>query len=130
VEADPELSPHDLRERERAARAGRDISVSVGVTHFFSLADAPGDRPKGAEDALRVAGIDDLFVDEELSGDRYWHIAAFTVLLLEPRAIRSAERQMAQLATDNGCVYDGWHVTLTAGEGPPNEPQVSEGGTP
>jgi hypothetical protein len=55
VAADLELFPHDVRGRERAVRAGRDISLPVGVIHFFSLADAPSERPDGAEEALRAA---------------------------------------------------------------------------
>ncbi|WP_258942158.1 ribonuclease E inhibitor RraB [Actinomadura luteofluorescens] len=124
MDTDPDFLPHDLRERERAAAAGRNVSGPVGVTHFFTLSTPPGRRPVGLEEALTATGVKDLVVDEEVTNDGHWHIAAYTALLLEPHALRGAELQMAQIAAEENCVYDGWHVTLTVGEGPAGEPQA------
>jgi hypothetical protein len=61
-------------------------------------------------------GVADVVVDEEISGDGYWHVAAFTTLRLTPEAIRESMRQMMLLAVATGIRYNGWQVTLTAGE--------------
>jgi hypothetical protein len=110
-----EFSPGERLQYARAVAAGRDISAPVGVTHFFSLG-SPGSRPDATEDALSAMGVADVVVDEEISGDGYWHVAAFTTLRLTPEAIRESMRQMMLLAVATGIRYNGWQVTLTAGE--------------
>ena len=57
-------------------------------------------------------GITDVVVDEEISGDGWWHVAAFPVLRLTPEAIVGAKRLMMRLAAATGIRYHGWHVTL------------------
>lgn len=66
--------------------------------------------------ALNGMEIADVVVDEELTGDGYWHVAAFTTCLLTAPEAGGAERRMKQIAQDAGAEYDGWRVTLTAGE--------------
>ncbi|GLY88172.1 ribonuclease E inhibitor RraB [Actinoallomurus iriomotensis] len=102
-------------QRDRAMMAGRDMSSPVGVTHFFSV-NAPGARPVVAEAALVDLGVRDIVADEELTGDGHWHLAAFDSLLLSPETILRREEQMHHLAWATDVRYDGWKVTLTAGE--------------
>jgi hypothetical protein len=101
------------RERVRAEQAGRDLSVPVSVTHFFS---SPGRHPQAVVQALNGLEITDVVVDEEVAGDGYWHVAAFTTCLLTVSEAGNAERQMEQIAQDASAEHDGWKVTLTAGE--------------
>jgi hypothetical protein len=95
--------------------AGRDVSSPVGVTHFFSLS-SPGAWPVATEAALADLGVRDVIADEELTGDGYWHLAAFDFLLLAPGTVHRREEQMHHLARVTDVRYDGWKVTLTVGE--------------
>lgn len=87
--------------------------MAVSVTHFFS---SPGRHPEAVVRALNGLEITDVVVDEEVTGDGYWHVAAFTTCLLTVPEAGGVERRMEQIAEDAGAEYDGWRVTLTAGE--------------
>jgi hypothetical protein len=104
---------HLSRERARAEQTGRDLSAPVAVTHFFS---SPGCRPEAVVRALSVLGITDVTVDEEVTGDGYWHVAAFATCLLAVSEASRIEHRMEQIAQEANATYDGWQVTLTAGE--------------
>ena len=104
---------HLSEQRARAERVGRDVSVPVEVTHSFS---SPGLHPAAIVSALRDSGIVDVVVDEELTGDGFWHVAAFTALRLTAPDVDRAENLMARIARDTSARYDGWTTTLTAGE--------------
>ncbi|MDX8031817.1 ribonuclease E inhibitor RraB [Lentzea sp. BCCO 10_0856] len=66
--------------------------------------------------ALRELAITDVVVDEEATGDGYWHVAAFGTLSLVAAEVSRAERQMERIAQDSDARYDGWKVTRTVGE--------------
>jgi hypothetical protein len=106
-----ELSPGERLQYDRAVVAGRDISAPVEVTYFLGL-DSPGARPDATEEALSAMGITDVVVDEEISGDGWWHVAAFPMLQLTPDEIVGAKRLMMRLAVATGIRYHGWQVTL------------------
>ncbi|HEX6527625.1 MAG TPA: ribonuclease E inhibitor RraB [Streptosporangiaceae bacterium] len=110
-----EFSSGERLQYDRAVAAGRDISAPVRVTYFFGLG-SPGSRPGAAEEALSAMGVAEVVVDEEISGDGRWHVAAVTTLRLTPEAIREAKRQMMRLAVATGIRYHGWKVTLNAAE--------------
>ena len=110
-----EFSPGERLQYDRAVAAGRDTSAPVRVTYFFGL-ESPGSRPDATEEALLAMGVAEVVVDEEISGDGWWHVAAFTTLRLTPETIRGSKRQMMQLAVATGVRYHGWQVTLNAGE--------------
>jgi hypothetical protein len=95
--------------------AGRDVSSPVRVTHFFS-SNTPGARPVAAEAALVDLGVRDIITDEELTGDGHWHLAVFDSLVLAPEPVLRREEQMHHVARATDVRYDGWKVTLTAGE--------------
>lgn len=111
-----DFSPGERLQYDRAVAAGRDISAPVRVTYFFGL-ESPGSRPNATEEALSAIGVAEVIVDEEISGDGWWHVTAFTTLRLSPEAIRESERQMMRLAVATGVRYDGWQVTLNAAGG-------------
>jgi hypothetical protein len=110
-----ELSPGERLQYERAVLAGRDISAPVKVTYIFSLV-SPGEYPSATVGGLSAMGVTDLVVDEQISGDGWWFVAAFPMLRLTPEAIVGAKRLMMRLAVATGIRYDGWSVTLNAGE--------------
>ena len=110
-----ELSPGERLQYDRAVLAGRDISAPVEVTYFFGLG-SPGDPPVATEEALSAMGITRVTVDEEISGDGWWFVAAFPMLQLTPEAIVGAKRLMMRLAAATGIGYHGWQVTLGFGE--------------
>jgi hypothetical protein len=110
-----EFSPGERLQYDRAVLAGRDISAPVRVTHFFGL-ESPGSRPDATEEALSAMGVAEIVVDEEISGDGRWHVAAFTTLRLTPEEIRESKQQMMRLAAATGIRYHGWQVTLNRGE--------------
>ncbi|MEU4742841.1 ribonuclease E inhibitor RraB [Actinosynnema sp. NPDC023658] len=104
---------HLARERVRAEQSGRDRSMPVSVTHFFS---SPGRHPEAIVQALNDLEITDVVVGEEVTGDGYWHVAAFATCPLTVSEAGGIERRMEQIAEDAGAEYNGWRVTLTAGE--------------
>ena len=110
-----EFSPGEHLQYDRAVAAGRDVSEPVRVMYFFGL-ESPGSRPDATEEALFAMGAEEVVVDEEVSGDGWWHVAAFTTLRLTPEAVRKSKQQMMQLAVATGIRYDGWKVTLNVGE--------------
>jgi hypothetical protein len=59
------------------------------VTHFFS----PGRHPATIVRALHDLAIVDVVVDEEVTGDGNWHVAAFTTLPLTAPNTNRAEDQ-------------------------------------
>jgi hypothetical protein len=67
-------------------------------------------------------GMNDLTVDEEVIGDGFWHVAAFTRMLLTEEEAGAVEVRMTRIAKDGQARYDGWQVTLTTRE----ERQLSE----
>ena len=109
------FSPGERLQYDRAVAAGRDISAPVTVTHFFAL-ESPGSRPDATEEALSAMGVAEVIADEEISGDGWWHVAAFTTLRLTPEAVHESKRQMMRLAVATGIRYHGWQVTLNVGE--------------
>ena len=110
-----EFSQGERLQYDRAVAADRDISAPVSVTHFFGL-ESPGSRPDATEEALSAMGITRVTVDEEISGDGWWFVAAFPMLQLTPEAIVGAKRLMMRLAVATGIRYHGWQVTLNWGE--------------
>jgi hypothetical protein len=110
-----EFTPGERLQYDRAVAAGRDVSAPVRVTFFFGL-ESPGSRPDATEEALLAMGVAEVVVDEEISGDGWWHVAAFTALRLTPEAIHGSKWQMMQLAVATGIRYHGWQVSLNGGE--------------
>jgi len=103
----------DRCERAWALKARRSVASPIPVTYFFST---PQHDLTSAIVALRSTGITEIVADEELTGDAFWHVAAFSTLLLTDSATQAAHRAMEELAAQTGVQYDGWCVTRAAGE--------------
>ena len=77
--------------------------VDQAKVHYFSAFDVPGSQPPELlMHALRGLGLE-VIADEELTGDGFWHVAAFERgpgEPVEPEALREA-------AANNGASYDG-----------------------
>ena len=72
-------------------------------THLFSAFDVPGSPPPNAlMHELRWLGLE-VIADEELTGDGFWHVAAFE------RGHNGSVRAEAlrDAAANNGASYDG-----------------------
>jgi len=89
------------------------LTKPVAVTYFFST---QASEPIEAEVALKKYGVSRVIIDEEISGDGYWHIAAFTEVQLTAPAIGHMNEEMESIAAKTRVKYDGWKVTLTIGE--------------
>jgi alkylation response protein AidB-like acyl-CoA dehydrogenase len=76
------------------------------ITHRFFV---QGDPPTGLVRELEDAGWADIVVDEEVSGDGYWHVAASRV---EAADGRSDERELRTLARRYGATYNGSDPTV------------------
>lgn len=107
------LTSFERTELARALQAGRDISAPVEVVYFFSM---HGAEPVAAAAMLKDGGMR-VVVDEEMSGDGYWHIAAFKEAILTPSTIHQANIAMERIAAQTRVHYNGWRVSLTIGEG-------------
>ncbi|GAA0233494.1 hypothetical protein GCM10010492_35440 [Saccharothrix mutabilis subsp. mutabilis] len=99
---------HLSRQRALAEGAGLDLSAPVAVTQFFS---SPGRHPEAIVRGLSDLGLDDVVVDEEVTGDGFWHVAAFTEYRLTAADVGAAESEMQRIASDAGGRYDGWKLT-------------------
>jgi hypothetical protein len=82
------------------------VGERVWITHFFYF---QGDKPLQAERELKAEGWPEIIVDEEVSGDGHWHIAAFRVET--PHEADEARTILRRLASRHSGRYDGWHVT-------------------
>jgi hypothetical protein len=93
-----------LHERPDADR------VAYALWHGFSfLHDSAfgGGSPDAVADWLKARGFD-VMVDEEITGDGYWHVAAFRRDRLEPTSLLELNRELSDLAGRYGGTYDGW----------------------
>jgi Regulator of ribonuclease activity B len=61
-----------------------------------------------AANALRQLGFDPVVVDEEVSGDGYWHVAAFKVTRLDKEELGRLRRSLTDVAERFGGEYIGW----------------------
>jgi Regulator of ribonuclease activity B len=78
------------------------------VTHMFSF---PLNRG-GAMAAYRELGEYPFSViDEELTGDEYWHIATFRRQAITIETVAHARDEMEAIAERFGGEYDGWDLT-------------------
>ncbi len=112
----------DLARLEDLGRRGDDLSRPVRVTHFFGLARYPGAKPVRAREEPEALGFEAL-VTEEVTGDGYWHVAAFGEAQLTSEEITRMRLQMEQLARRHQLIYHGWDRTLTVAQ----ERDVSQG---
>lgn len=107
--------PSESRDRDSAwlddlVREGVVLGESRLVTQFFSF-PLERDGAHGAHLELQVRGWSEVVIDEEVTGDDYWHIAAFRLQTITAGAVSQMRDEMEDLARRYQGVYDGWDVT-------------------
>lgn len=75
--------------------------------HFTFFGNGEGAAFLG--DELRERGFE-VVVDEEVTGDTYWHVAAFRLELLDAEDLDRTREELSTLATRFGGDYTGWDV--------------------
>jgi hypothetical protein len=106
----------DSAKIEELQRLGWAVGELHEIGHFFSLREPPGQEPRAAVQELRALGLWTA-LDEEVSGDGYWHIGAFANQKLSSDGVASWRRTMESLAERHQLVYEGWNKPL-ASHGP------------
>ena len=76
--------------------------------HFTFLANEAGAELAAGE--LRSLGFRHVVVDEEVTGDAYWHVAAFRVESLDDDHLAGRRAALSELATRHGGDYTGWDL--------------------
>jgi hypothetical protein len=65
-------------------------------------------------DVLLAAGLGvgegEVGADEELTGDGYWHVWAFTLTEANDDALTNADARASAVAKEHGARYDEWSV--------------------
>ncbi|MGF1617943.1 MAG: hypothetical protein ACFCU2_09100 [Acidimicrobiia bacterium] len=96
---DHEGTVTEVRESDYAGRPYR--------AFYLTRVGKPGSpRPVAIEAALGLMGFDRIVLDEELSGDGRWHMAAFDS---DSRGVARDERvrQLQELSQQTGSNFDG-----------------------
>lgn len=99
--------------------------TGVWVSRYFSHFDSTSEQRVGFHTALREDGfgtpdrVREIGVDEETTGDGYWHHWAFTVIDASEEALRGADERAKHLAEQHGVRYDGWAVQRDTASGKP-----------
>ena len=74
-------------------------------TFFFNRTGA-----LAACDELTRLGFRGVIGDEEVTGDDYWHVAAFRIEALREDCLAASRTQLEELAQRLGGNYTGWDV--------------------
>jgi hypothetical protein len=87
------------------------------IAYHFTAFGEPGSlAPTSLIGLLRAAGCS-VTVDEEMSGDGYWHVAAFRHAALGEQPLMDAMVEMSRLADQTSTRFVGWDFAQTvAGE--------------
>jgi Regulator of ribonuclease activity B len=104
-----------LIEADRQELRALHESLGTGPTeigHYFSLPQPPGREPAEFASELRDQGFE-VVVDEELSGDGYWHVAAFRTETLTEWSLAEIRSMLATTARHHNMTYDGWNWRTT-----------------
>ncbi|HEX8099305.1 MAG TPA: ribonuclease E inhibitor RraB [Actinomycetota bacterium] len=104
--------PIDDTDRSELSALQASLGIEpVQIAHYFS---SPGHRPDELADELRGEGFD-VILDEELTGDGFWHAAALRREALTESALSNLKTAMRQVAERYRANYDGWDWRVTAG---------------
>lgn len=84
------------------------------VAHYFSYFGSTWEQRVEFRSDLADAGFGadrgEIGMDEESSGDEYWHMWAFTHLPASRDALLAADRRAREIAEAHGARYDSWQV--------------------
>ena len=87
----------------------RGVAGDQWLRHGFTfLANEDGAELAAGE--LRSLGFRHLAVDEEVTGDTYWHVAAFRVESPDDDQLAGRRTALSELAARHGGHYTGWDL--------------------
>ena len=103
----------------RLAGDGLDPWDSIWVAHYFSFFESTREQRRAFRDDLRAVGLGlepgEIGSDEEITGDGYWHLWAFSLLAANRDALVGAHRRARETAEAHGARYDEWLVMRDRG---------------
>jgi hypothetical protein len=104
-----------LDQELRTLRAeGISANDEIWVAHYFSFFRSSRVDRRAMRDALLAAGLGvgegEVSADEEVTGDGFWHLWAFTVMEATEEALLRADAQARAVAELHGARYDEWAV--------------------
>jgi hypothetical protein len=104
-----------LDEELRSLRAeGRSRDDDVWVAHYFIFFQSSRGERRSLREALLAVGLGtgegEVGADEELTGDGYWHLWAFTLVKATEQALLGADAQARAVAESHGARYDEWSI--------------------
>jgi hypothetical protein len=93
---------------------GLDPWDSVWVAHYFSFFESTHEQRDAFRVDLRAVGLGvepgEIGADEELTGDGYWHLWAFSQLAATREALGDAHHRAGEIGETHGVRYDDWRV--------------------
>jgi Regulator of ribonuclease activity B len=96
----------------RLAGDGLDPWDLIWVAHYFSFFESTVAQRRAFRADLQAAGLGadpgEVGADEELTGDGYWHLWAFSHLKANRETLIDAHRRARQIAEAHGARYDEW----------------------
>ena len=103
----------------RLAGDGLDPWDRLWVAHYFSFFESTREQRSAFRDDLRAVGLGveptgEIGSDEEITGDGYWHLWAFSLLPANREALVDAHRRAREIAEAHGVRYDEWCVMRDA----------------
>lgn len=104
-----------LTETDRQELRTLHAALGTGPTEigqYFSLARAPGREPAQFASELRDLGFE-VIVDEEVSGDGYWHVAAYRTETPTESSLAETKSMLATTARLHNMTYDDWDWRTT-----------------
>jgi hypothetical protein len=99
----------DEDQRKLAALREAFGAQPVEIGQYFS---SPGREPAELAEELRALGFE-VVVDEEVTGDGFWHIAAFRKESFTTSTLSVLRARIVELATLHDAKYDGWEWRTT-----------------
>lgn len=90
-------------------------SVQRVALYFSRFREAGSPPPADFVLELERQGFEAV-ADEELTGDGFWHVAAFRREPVDESHLRRVLREAQALAISNGAQYDGWTWRTTVAE--------------
>src|SRR5690349_17249557 len=90
----------------------------VWIAHYFSFFESTWDQRRAFRGDLEEVGIGvapgEIGADEEITGDGYWHLWAFSLLAASRESLTDADRRAREISDAHGVRYDTWTVMRDA----------------